>query len=242
MREDLYRDLYEQEKIHWWHRAKRLLCVSLITRYRPQRALKLLDVGCGTGANMEALHRFGDVWGVDQSKTAVSYCLRRHLKHVRVGNAEQLHFSDGQFDVITVLDLLEHTDDVRVLSHMYRMLTKGGIAVVTVPAYPWLFSRWDEVLRHKRRYGREELLQKVRATGFMPVKFSCMYSFALLPAMVTRIVKSAVYTKETYPSDFHVGYFLNSFFYLCASIERFFIANLGVSIPFGIGFVVVAKK
>ncbi len=138
------------------------------------------------------------------------------------------------FDIITILDLLEHADDERVLKEAYRILKKGGLVIITVPAYQFLWSRWDEILGLKRRYDK---------TSLATLLSNC-FSFLLLPAMVVRMVKSLLYKNATYPSDFALGGggFGNSFFGTLSSWERFMMIKMNVSIPFGLSLVAVASQ
>src|SRR3989344_6612866 len=114
----LYDDLYELEEHHWWHRAKRELILRLLPPYLPHKRIKILDVGCGTGKNVEVFAKLGESWGLDMSPRAIAYCKRRGLTRVRVGTAERTGLPGARFDVVTLLDVLEHTDDAKTLAEM----------------------------------------------------------------------------------------------------------------------------
>ena len=95
MRSDLYRDLFAKEETHWWHISKRRFVRNLIATYTRKKDLTILDVGCGTGKNMEDLSFFGVTWGVDISEEALSFCKKRGLTRVKKGSAEQLPFDSN---------------------------------------------------------------------------------------------------------------------------------------------------
>lgn len=91
MRKDLYKDLYLTEEHHWWHISKRNFVEQLINTYSQKKGLSLLDVGCGTGKNLEFFSHHGVVWGVDISEEALLFCKKRGLSHVKKGEAKSFH-------------------------------------------------------------------------------------------------------------------------------------------------------
>ncbi len=95
----LYKDLYDLEETHWWHRAKRQLLMGLIRKYATSGKRKIVDIGCGTGKNVESFASLGDSWGVDMSKEAIDFCKKRGLKNVAISKGEK-----------TPLDFLEHIE------------------------------------------------------------------------------------------------------------------------------------
>ncbi|MDP3973560.1 MAG: class I SAM-dependent methyltransferase [Candidatus Daviesbacteria bacterium] len=240
MKSYLYQDLYELEDIHWWHISKRKIVQNMIKTYIKIKNPKILDVGCGTGKNMEGLQKIGKVWGLDQSIDAIKYCKMRGLKNVLVGDAKKTNLSPDNFDVITLLDVLEHTDDNKTLKEMQRILKKDGIIIITVPAFSWLWSRWDEVLFHKRRYTKENLIRTLENTNLHPLKVTYLYSFLVIPSLIIRKIKG-MFFKNNYPSDFRLSNpFFNALLNLMASGE-FYLAK-HFTIPFGTSIIAIAKK
>lgn len=240
MQKYLYKDLYKLEEIHWWHKSKRELVSLFLEKNVLNKNSKILDVGCGTGKNLEVFSRFGKVWGLDNSSEAIVFCEKRGFKNVNLGSIEKMPYAKGFFDVVTALDVLEHVDDSQALKEINRILNKEGILVATVPAFEWLWSRWDEVLYHKRRYTEKSLTKVLISNGFKIISMSYAYSFLVLPAVVIRGIKKLLY-KDYYPSDFQLSNkVLNSIINILANIERIFIINS--KIPFGTSLLVVAKK
>lgn len=250
----LYKDLYKQEDKHWWHLAKRAAVVELIRRFFPfdftqgqndrggkgQDRKKILDLGCGTGNNMEVLNQFGENFGVDMSKEAVEFCRKRGLKNARVGSSYKTGFEKSYFDLITLLDVLEHTDDDKTLEEINRILDKNGLLIINVPAFQWLWSRWDEVLHHRRRYTNQSLEKVLKRHGFKVEKISYMFSFLVIPALVLRFIKSSL-SKDNYSSDFNYSNgFINKLMLRIAGLERK--VMMFVQIPVGTSLICVARK
>lgn len=240
MQKYLYQDLYNLEEIHWWHNAKRNLVSYFLRQYLSKKNGKILDVGCGTGKNLEVFSRFSAVWGIDSAKEALAFCKKRGFKNVTLGSIEKIPFTKESFNCVTALDVLEHVDDSKSLKEIYRVLGESGIIIATVPAFPQLWSRWDEVLHHKRRYTKETLKDILQKNGFKIRKISYMHSFLFLPVVIIRAIKNLIH-ENYYPSDFKlsnrvVNYLLENI----ANLEKFFIIN--AQIPFGTSLIVVAEK
>lgn len=239
MRNYLYQDLYELEEKHWWHLSKRrelILLLEMLNLTNPN----ILEIGCGTGKNLEVLNKFGEIWGIDNSRKAIKFCKKRGLNNLVLGKAESIPFSNGKFNIIILLDVLEHTDDIKTLREIFRVLAPRGYLISTVPAFSWLWSQWDVVLQHKRRYKKNELSSKLELAGFKIVKISYLYSFLVLPALAVRFIKSRLFKKK-YPSDFKLGGFLSNwlFIQLC-NIER--IIRTKIELPLGTSIICLAQK
>jgi SAM-dependent methyltransferase len=153
----LIREMYFMQNDHWWFQGRSRIVAALIERFRPQGregALRLCDIGCGTGANLKMLCGFGKVWGVEPDQDARE--LSSGLSDATIypgGLPDELPFNQERFDVITLTDVLEHVEqDQASVKCCAKLLAPGGIIVATVPAYQWLWTRRDEHHRHYRRY------------------------------------------------------------------------------------------
>src|SRR5688500_17949105 len=139
MQQHTYAIMRETEDTHWWFAGRRRLIACALDRalgLLPPAAgpRRLLDVGCGTGANLELLARYGEASGVDVSAEALAFCRARGLTRVHLGAAERLPVPDASVDVVTALDVVEHLDDDRAgLREMRRVLRPGGCALIFVP-------------------------------------------------------------------------------------------------------------
>jgi SAM-dependent methyltransferase len=180
--DDRIERLIEMEREHFWFAGRRILVDALLRRHAPGRGAELVDVGVGGGYYAELLSERG------YRVTAVDFLaggLRRlgtvapAVRRLR-STAEQLAMRDGAFDCALALDVLEHTDDEPAAAELYRILRPGGVAVVTVPAFSWLWSYRDEAAGHKRRYTRRGLEELLRGAGFA-VRQAGYYGCLLLP-------------------------------------------------------------
>ncbi len=170
MMQHTYAILYDVEGSHWWYIGRRRILSSFVkeicSRIKDRRP-KILDVGCGTGANLMMLGDFGEAHGIDVSYDAISFCRERGLDNVRHGAAEDLPYEDDTFDLVTALDVVEHLDDDAAgLREMGRVLRPGGRILLFVPAFMFLWGLQDDVSNHRRRYRLPQLLKVVREAGF----------------------------------------------------------------------------
>lgn len=240
MRKDLYQDLYNLENKHWWHISKRKIVKELIRIHTKTNDIKILDIGCGTGKNLDQFKEFGHTYGLDNSKNALRFCKKRGLTNIILGDAEKTPFGNNFFDIITILDVLEHTDDDKSIKEIHRILKKGGILIGTVPAFDRLWSRWDEILHHKRRYNIIRLKTLLNKYEFDIIKISYMYTFLVLPVFLIRLVKS-FFSKKYYSSDFKLSLpFLNFILKNLMNIEYLIIKD--AYLPFGLSIIFVAQK
>src|ERR1700716_893725 len=111
MEQHTYSIMYEVEGKHWGFAGRRHIIGGFVERacrdlgkLRP----RILDVGCGTGANLQMLARHGVAEGVDVSSEALEFCRARGLSKVKEGAAEALPYEDASFDLVTGLDVVEH--------------------------------------------------------------------------------------------------------------------------------------
>ena len=182
-------DLEAAESWHFWFQARRGLVLWAIGRFG-SRAGSLLDVGCGTGFVLEGIHaRYPALRlaGSDADGGTLERVMRRVPDAlVFQGLAADLPFRD-QFDVVTALDVIEHIDDDRgALVSMRQTLKPRGLLVLTVPQHPALWSEVDEFSRHRRRYTRKELIEKVRTAGYVVERCTSCFSITLPMLLIAR--------------------------------------------------------
>jgi len=160
--------LFDAEDRHFWFRARKAIIAALVRRISPSPQT-ILDVGCGTGTMLQILKRAyprETIVGMDLFTEALRYARRRTgCSRVRA-DARFPPFS-AQFDLIILLDVLEHLpDDVQVLRNLCDLLTDEGVLILTVPAHSSLWSGFDEASGHYRRYELDEIRSKLTSAGY----------------------------------------------------------------------------
>jgi SAM-dependent methyltransferase len=189
MTEDELQAMLAADELHWWYRGRRRVLRAAIDRLPLVVGARLLDAGCGSGRMLDELARYGRVWGVDLSSEAVAAARSRGHEVVRAA-IESMPFGDGAFDLVTCLDVIEHTCDERdALAELRRVTRPGGLLIATVPAYQALWSWHDEVNRHFRRYDCTALRAAARSTGWDVVGDTYFNSLLLAPAAAVRLAQ-----------------------------------------------------
>lgn len=209
MDRDFYPAYYELEGRHWWFLGRRDLFLALLEQSLPaaERPARLLDFGCGTGAFLADLDRFGGVRAVDADPSAVSFCHARGRTEVeQAPPGAPLPFADGEFDVVTTLDVIEHVDDdVGTLRELHRVLRPGGLLLVAVPAFMFLWGKQDEVSHHRRRYTAATLRRPLGDAGFVVERMTYFNTLLFAPIAAVRVARRLLHAPGRASSDFEIG-------------------------------------
>ncbi len=181
-----YRTLWER---HWWWRSREAHVLSWVKSLRKEHsaAWRILDVGCGDGLFFEALEPFGMVEGLEPDASLVTDPRwRERIKVARLSeNAGTL--PDSTYDLILMLDVLEHIDDDHAaLRALHKSLRPGGRLLLTVPALQWLWSGHDVANAHYRRYDRETLRRALEDSGFRVESLRFYFIWTVLPMLARR--------------------------------------------------------
>jgi SAM-dependent methyltransferase len=180
------------EDTHFWFAGRRMLVDRLIDRLHLNPATtQILDLGTGGGATARRLNARGyRVTAADFLPEGLRGLQRESPGVLTVqSSAEILGLPSNHYDVVMLLDVIEHIDDRLALSEALRVLKPGGSAIITVPAYAWLWSYRDEAAGHKRRYAKKHLRDTIQDAGFT-VNFLGFYQCFLLPVVaVNRLVR-----------------------------------------------------
>ncbi len=173
LRSEAYGSLFEKEEGHWWFRTRRAVLREMLARAELPASPCMLDVGCGTGGNLDFLSAYGEAEGCDCAAEALKYCARRGFKRTRLADACDLPYEDGSFDLITCLDVLEHVRlDALAFSELARVARPGGYLLVTLPASARLYSSFDCLCGHLRRYSRSQVNELAAAAGVRLVRMT----------------------------------------------------------------------
>lgn len=244
MQKHTYAIMDRVEDSHWWFVGRRAILESFLDtitsgQSRPPAATRILDVGCGTGANLEMLAKFGCAEGVDVSDDALTFCQRKGL-NVRKGSAENLPFDENTFDITTALDVIEHLDDdISGLKEMFRVTKPGGYALIFVPAFMWLWGVQDDISHHRIRYTRGQISARVRQAGFSIERATYANFTFFLPVLAGRFVMRLTGIRPASENNINVPA-LNGFFGRIFAAERHWLRRF--DFPFGVSIVIVARK
>jgi SAM-dependent methyltransferase len=242
MMEHTYPILFQVEQSHWWHIGRRKILstfVEAICRQVTDRRPRILDVGCGTGANLLMLSKYGDAEGVDISEDALSFCRERGLEKVKLGAGEELPYDNGTFDLVTAFDVVEHMDDdLAGLSEMRRVLRPGGKVLLFVPTFMFLWGLQDDVSHHRRRYRLPELERVLERAGFEIERSTYANIMFFLPILLIRKLMRVTGMKASSENNINVSALngvLGKMLGAESSILRY------INLPFGVSGLCVAR-
>jgi ubiquinone/menaquinone biosynthesis C-methylase UbiE len=246
MEEYEYKIMYRMESTYWWFRGKQFLVEMLLNKYlEDDGSNKTLDIGAGTGSTLGLLSKYGEAYGAEFSTVAIRMLKQRGLNAiVRTDAEESIPFKNNAFSAVTCLDVLEHLEnDSGLLKEMFRVCKPGGIILVTVPAMPLLWSGHDEALHHKRRYTKNQLLNRIASLNCIVTKSTYYNALLFLPIAAVRTFKSFMAAKGAQAeSDF----FMPLPKWLNNALYSLFVAELKclriLNIPFGLSILTVIQK
>lgn len=235
--------MYKLESFYWWFVARRDLLEWFVKEIvkafdRPT----LLDVGCGTGINFSVLSKYGETFSSDASEEALRFSKSRGTTGLVRADLESLPFGASSFDVVTALDVLEHVDnDLAAMDELLRVTRTGGVLVITVPAYGFLWSEHDEALHHRRRYAASELRNKLTNAGFEVERITYYITFLFFPILFMRFAQS-LSKKSIHAKTSHIilPRWLNSLLVGILAFERLLLN--WINFPFGVSIVCLARK
>ncbi len=236
---DLMRDV---EDHHWWYRGLRTFIADRWAEFGPPPGARILDLGCGTGANMAMARQWGSVTGADIEWRAVHMTRDRGLSQLVQADALRLPFKADAFDAVLGMDLLYHRfvpNQVEALREIATTLRPGGRIFVNVPAYQWLYSSHDESTFTGKRFTRREMVRYASEAGLETV-WAGYWNTTLFPP----IVGIRMMRKWTQPKASDLGMSGG------ATANRIFGAALGIDraltriapLPFGLSIFLVLEK
>jgi SAM-dependent methyltransferase len=197
MEETYELDTLAVEDRYWWYRGRRRIVLDLVRSLPLPSEPRILDAGCGSGRNLIELAGFGTVVGLEPSERGAEVARDRGVGEVVVAEIATMPFDDSSFDLITLLDVLEHIEDDRGALHALRRVARpGGLLLITVPAYPQLWSSHDELNEHYRRYTRSALLARAAEAGWRPLR-TTHFNLLLLPVAAAWRLAERVRPRDT---------------------------------------------
>lgn len=239
---------FEAEQRHFWFRGFKRFVAPLIeeaTYGRP--SARLLDAGCGTGANLPLLQRYGTAYGLELSSRGIRFGRERGLRRLTQGNVTHLPFGNASFDVVLSFDVLyclETPAEQSALQEMFRVIKPGGFVIINVAALDILKGDHSAFAGEVRRYTRRELGTKLERTGFtigrLTYTNAALFPVAAAVRMLQRMrgVKGGAESK----GDFHVPPApINALFSGMLALESTLV-NAGIDMPFGSSVLCLGKK
>jgi len=236
----VYQRMAAFEESHWWFRGRRAIVERLLRSLDLPPDARLLEVGCGTGGNLALLQHFGRVDAVEFDQEARQIAERKG--GIPIGYCElpsHVEAEDAQYDLVALLDVLEHIgDDIDALRTVGRKMKPGGRLLLTVPAYPWLWSSHDEAHHHKRRYTRQSLSTAIEQSGLRVDRIGAFNTILFPLALAHRLSNRLLGIKSV--DDDMPGPVMNRVLGNIFLLERHVIGR--VPMPAGLSLFAVARQ
>jgi SAM-dependent methyltransferase len=226
---------------HWWFAARRRIVSALIEAQVPLRAdAEILEVGAGTGSNLSMLKGFGHLDAIEPDAGARALASRRGGFRVAGGTLpDDVDLPDGHYDLITLLDVLEHVDDdVGSLTVLREKLAPGGRMVLTVPAAPWMWSAHDVAHHHKRRYTARTFRAAFHASG-LRVRHMSHFNTLLYPLIATARIAGRITGRQGSDDSLMPPAPINGLLEHVFAAERYWVTR--ASLPVGVSLLAVVE-
>ena len=216
----------ENESKHWWFKSRREIIEKTIKK-NVSNKLKILDFGSGSGTNIKILNKFGTVYVYEKNKQMREYLKKKFKRDKKITIINNL--KKYKFDLILAADVIEHIkNDHLIIKTLNQILKKGGKLIITVPAYQFLYSKKDKVLRHYRRYTSYGLKKKLNE--FKILKISYFNFFLFIPLCIIILFYKIFNLQFIEKVENIPNKFINKFLYLIFRAEKLFINK--INFPF----------
>ena len=237
----IFERMAEQDQHHWWFVARRRILGDVIRRVvKPRKGARVLEIGCGTGHNLGMLGEFGKLEACELDAIArgmASDRLGRPVLEARLPDLSM--FKTGSYDLIALLDVLEHVpDDVGSLKAIRKLLKPGGALLLTVPANKWMWSAHDVAHHHFRRYTKSELTRLLSAAGY-EVQLHSHFNSLLFPAVAAARIVGKLRGSES-ADDEMPGPTVNGILERVFGLEASLIGR--IPMPFGVSLIAVVRR
>jgi SAM-dependent methyltransferase len=235
-------------ELHFWFAARLKLTENLLKRkLLPMADRKLiLDLGCGTGTELEMLAKYGIVTALDINQSALELAKEKKCQTI-LADIEKFTLPEKNYDIVCCFDLLEHlNEDEKVLNNICQSLKNNGYLFFTVPAVKSIFSTHDLALSHRRRYNKKELNYKLVKAGFTIMSLGYWNSILFPLEVAIRLVKKFIYLKllkriNFEPDSKPINPVINKVLFAVLNFENILI-DRGIKFPFGLTIYGVARK
>jgi len=241
MEAQVYQRMAELDSSHWWFVARRQILEEIIKRIvQPPPNAQILEIGCGTGHNLEMLSRFGRVTATELDPDARALATKRLGREVQPTALPDLSaFPERGFDLIALLDVLEHVaDDHSALKAIWARLKPGGRLILTVPANPWMWSAHDVAHHHHRRYRRAQL-ERLAGDAHYEIDLLSPFNTILFPLIAAARGAGKILGRES-ADDSMPPEAVNSLLRRLFALESRLVGR--IPLPFGVSLVAVLRR
>lgn len=237
-----YIKMYRSQQTHWWYVTRRVFIQTFLKRLPSGKNKKILDVGCGTGANTSVLRLFGNVTGIDISPHAKKLYTTNTNALFHIGSAMDIPCMNNHFDVVAVCDVLYHKNiksPQGALRETYRVLKPGGYCLITDCVHPFLFGIHDVKNQARERFTKQKLEELVRKSGYTIVRSS--YSFMMtFPLFVFVRLLDKLRPQSSVSIEENISPPIHSLLCRLGFIESRLLHR--INLPFGSSVILLAKK
>jgi SAM-dependent methyltransferase len=237
-----YATMFSVEDNHWWYRGLRGMVGRAWRRHVGGDAARVLDAGCGTGAILAMLAGQARPVGIDLMPEAIRFCRIRKQNLTAAASVVALPFADGSFDAAVSLDVLCHRsiiDKRAPLLEIGRVLRPGGVLILNLPAYQWLYSSHDVAVHTDMRFTKRQGAGLLRDCGFRVIESTYWNSLLFPPIVATRLWRKILPPTGSDLASGGQGV-SNALFKAVLGIERGLLRLMPM--PAGLSLFIVARK